>query len=527
MTDNIKIIIIGLDGACLNIIKKINSEKKLKTFDMMIERGSITNMESTINTLSPSAWISFFTGASPAKHGIFDFEIYKKNSYETEIVNSTLINKDIKFLWDYLNENNKRTFLINIPFMYPKKEINGIFISGFPACDANEKSVHPTSLIRDIKDSGYLFGIDFGWIENYWSNKSNYLNELYRFIKNVEKVYNKRIEFVKKMLISENYDVIVAIFDSGDRLQHYCWHLFDENHCLYDEKLVNIFGDPISKFYHEMDKFIRDIIKKVDENTIFIIVSDHGFGPIEYISFLNSYLKNLNYKGKNVLNLKKTEIEKIKYADNISKGQNDIEGQSIALSQKDSIDWKNTIAWSFWNGGNVYINTSDRFRSGLINSDSQREDILDFLIENLKCLKNNIDGEKIIDNIIRSDSIFAEKISNRTPDLFIRFKSGILEQGRFFINYKENITSNTPYILSIKDPLFWKSRLPPKTGDHVNSDAKYGLFGIFSKSDLVQNDLSGININICDILPTILNFYKIKPIKNISGKCITKIFKND
>jgi len=87
-----KVIVIGLDGATWDLIKPWADEGKLPTFKYLMENGAWGILESTIPPLSPSAWVSIYTGCKPSKHGIFGFVKRKEDSYFYRPISS----KDVK-----------------------------------------------------------------------------------------------------------------------------------------------------------------------------------------------------------------------------------------------------------------------------------------------------------------------------------------------------------------------------------------------------------------------------------------------
>ena len=93
--DKPRVIVIGLDGATWDLIKPWAKGGELPAFRRLMDEGAWGILESTIPPLSPSAWVSIYTGCKPSKHGIFGFLKRKENSYFYRPISS----KDIK-KWD-------------------------------------------------------------------------------------------------------------------------------------------------------------------------------------------------------------------------------------------------------------------------------------------------------------------------------------------------------------------------------------------------------------------------------------------
>ena len=67
-------IIIGVDGINLDLITRLLPRSVLPTINRLKETQSFGELRSVIPTHSASAWASFFTGQTPAGHGVFDFK---------------------------------------------------------------------------------------------------------------------------------------------------------------------------------------------------------------------------------------------------------------------------------------------------------------------------------------------------------------------------------------------------------------------------------------------------------------------
>src|SRR5438874_13639875 len=68
-----KIIVIGFDGASIDLMERWAPQGLLPNLESMMRRGAWGALESVLPYQSVAAWTTFITGRSPAKHGHFDF----------------------------------------------------------------------------------------------------------------------------------------------------------------------------------------------------------------------------------------------------------------------------------------------------------------------------------------------------------------------------------------------------------------------------------------------------------------------
>jgi len=146
-----KLLVIGLDGASLELVSRWASEGLLPSFGRLLKNGSSGTLRSTIPALTPTAWTSLFTGKNPGKHGAYEFLRRRRDSYELDYVRNDL--PRLGTIFRLFSDAGKRVAAINVPFTYPPEPINGIMIAGLGAPD-NDRFVYPLDLVPYLKASG-------------------------------------------------------------------------------------------------------------------------------------------------------------------------------------------------------------------------------------------------------------------------------------------------------------------------------------------------------------------------------------
>ena len=68
-----KILIIGLDAATMELIEPWAAAGQLPTLARLMKEGASGRLISTPNMHSASAWTSLLTGVNPGRHGLFVF----------------------------------------------------------------------------------------------------------------------------------------------------------------------------------------------------------------------------------------------------------------------------------------------------------------------------------------------------------------------------------------------------------------------------------------------------------------------
>ncbi|MFQ5821938.1 MAG: alkaline phosphatase family protein, partial [Candidatus Heimdallarchaeota archaeon] len=83
-----RVIIIGLDGMPWHILELLIDRGVMPNLKNVVKKGARGTLKSTIPPYTSASWTSISTGVNPGKHGIFDFQSFRNQSYERTLVNS-------------------------------------------------------------------------------------------------------------------------------------------------------------------------------------------------------------------------------------------------------------------------------------------------------------------------------------------------------------------------------------------------------------------------------------------------------
>ncbi|MCC6019139.1 MAG: alkaline phosphatase family protein [Candidatus Verstraetearchaeota archaeon] len=276
-----KIILIGLDGCDFRILKPLIEKGYLPTFSELLKNGCHGTLISTLPPNTLPAWTSIFTGVNPGKHGITDFIIKENGQYNIANTRYRMVDS----LWTILSRRNVEQIIINEPVTFPPEKIKGIMLTGFltPLQERRKNFAYPSSVMDEIEkvSNGYKTELPFGFEEIIAKSKDKGFQLISEVAENI-------IRTTK--YLSKNYDwqLLATIITSTDRLQHFYFNDFEY----------------ISSHYKLLDNFLNEVISHEAEANI-LIVSDHGFGPLEKCFYINTWLKDqgLASENRNLLNV--------------------------------------------------------------------------------------------------------------------------------------------------------------------------------------------------------------------------------
>jgi predicted AlkP superfamily phosphohydrolase/phosphomutase len=423
-----RVIIVGIDGATHTILQPLVARGKLPTLAKIQKEGVAGPLWSVTPPITPAAWSSFYTGKGPGKHGVFEFLYRRPDSYYKAPVNSTSIRA--KKFWDYADEAGLRTCLFNLPLLYPTRPINGIAISGLLTPDGAEGFGKPEGIVQEIETalgSPYVLG-----------SKAVYRKgEAGRVLDEFHRVLTYHIKAAQYLMAKEPWDIFFGHLMVTDSMQHELWHLLDPSHCAHDPKEAAEHMDRIESIYERIDQeFLAPIVDSLDDDTTLLIMSDHGFGGIEHIIYMNMWLLQKGYVewSKDFWTQAKARMHRwgvtprnffrliralglAKMRDTVSLEARE-RWMNRAFMNIRRADWSHTKAYAMGNIlGMLYLNVKGREPLGCIEPGEEYDQFRDRLIAELLAEKSPIDGKPLFSEVRKGEELYDGPYAKAGPDI--------------------------------------------------------------------------------------------------------------
>src|SRR5687768_7209880 len=133
-----------------------------------------------------------------------------------------------------------------------------------------------------------------GWAEATWPLNEGRMDEK-TFMEDLMIAFDDRAKVILHRLGAKDWDLLIGVIESTDRVQHMMWRLIDPKHPLYDAALAARFGDSIERVYRRADDFVGEVVKRLGPGVPVMIVSDHGFHSWRKAVNLNTWLVQNGY----------------------------------------------------------------------------------------------------------------------------------------------------------------------------------------------------------------------------------------
>jgi len=292
-----RVYLIGFDGASWNLMERPLREHKLPNFKKLIETGTSGSLKSFVPTKSPILWTTIATGKNPHKHGVGNYTA----EVNGKIVPVSGMQRAVKAYWNILSDYGVRVGVVNWWVTWPPEKVNGFMVSDHYRSRVKSKEpniTYPAELIKELPDVSismerYLeerkkFGLPTELRPKASSKNIDQLADTYKTYWAQDRAVR---ESCRRLLAHKNVDVFGVVFRITDVSSHLFWTYLDlnllaemrsklEQGKITPEDIRHIddeFSKILEPIYVYADRILRDFLKEADQNTNFIIVSDHGF----------------------------------------------------------------------------------------------------------------------------------------------------------------------------------------------------------------------------------------------------------
>ncbi len=425
-----KIIVVGLDGATFDLIKPWAEEGHLPVLKHIMENGAYGTLNSTVPPMTAPAWTSFATGVNPGKHRLYDWIAREPNSYRFTPV--TALDGKAPTLYTMLSGYGRRVVALNVPMTYPPIAVNGVMVSGMPTPSTDVTFTYPQTAYQDILNAvgDYILYPDPGQAYSD-SGIDSFLDRLYRSA-------DLRMQTFAYLREREQPDFAMMVFNGTDTISHAMWKFMDEDHPLHDSAKVIKYGNAIRDYYKHVDGLLACVVDSLGDDSTLIIMSDHGFGPFHKFIHVNNWLIqegfmnikpdlrsrfkkttfNMGFAPMNVYNtLMRLGLGKLKRE--VVRGQGQGLLKTLFLSFAD-VDWRQTVAYSLGNVGQIYLNVAGREPQGTVKPGAEYEQVRRQIMDKLAELRDPETGEKVIETIYRREEIYhGEQLDQAADIVFI------------------------------------------------------------------------------------------------------------
>ena len=311
-----------------------------------------------------------------------------------------------------------------------------------------------------------------GLAEDTWALNEGVLDEE-AFLRQCYLIHEERERIFFDSLKKTRRGLCVCVFDITDRVQHMFWRYLVPGHpAAGKDGGQERFGGVIEELYRRMDDLVGRTLQQLDEDSLLLVISDHGFKSFERGVNLNTWLWRNGFLALQ-------------------------DGAQPGAEWFGNVDWQRTRAYALGLNG-IYINQKGRERGGIVAAGRETEQLKQQLCETLGGLVDPQTGRVGIRAVFDSSKVFTGPYRDNAPDLIVGYNE----------RYRAAWDSVTG---TVSSEVFQDNR-KAWSGDHC-MDPRLVPGVLFSNQEIHCERPS-----LLDIAPTVLDLFGVPVPPHFEGK---------
>ena len=450
-----KILVLGLDCAAPELLLQ---DERLSHIRRLMSLGTWGRLESVVPPITVPAWMCLATSQDPGSLGIYGFRNRLDHSYAGLGFATSRSIQELT-IWDQLAREGKRSVILGVPPNFPPRKVNGVSVGCFLTPDpAKDDYTHPASVAQEIRSLVGEYETD---VKGFRTHDKAWLRDA------IFRMSRKFWTVVRHYVAKNDWDYLQCVDIGLDRVQHGFWKYYDPQHVLHQAD--SPYRDVIRDYYLHLDHEIGQVLELLSDETIVLVVSDHGAQRLDGGFCVNQWL------------VREGLLELEKYP------------ETITPFEKLAVNWERTRVWS--EGGyyaRVFLNVKHREPRGII----PLEDYESFRNE----LKARFEAVLPGTLVFKPDEIY-RNVKNVAPDLIVHF-GGLYYRSIGGVGYSG---------LTVQEN---------DTGPDDCNHAQFGAFILAASNTSLTGEAQGARL--LDLAPTLLELAGSDVPPSMQGRSLVK-----
>jgi len=323
------VVVIGLDCAAPELVFDRYLGSMPNVAELM-HQGTWGPMRSSEPPITVPAWTCMMTGRDAGELGLYGFR--NRIAGDTGLRLASGRDVRVKRLWDWLGDHGLQVAPLFVPLTSPPSPVRGQMVSGFMHRGGEAPWCFPRGLEGDLERR---FGPYQADVDDF---RSNDLDRIYR---DIVAMTDQHFEIARYIWNERKPDFMMLVEIGVDRFHHAFWRHIDPEHPRHES------GNPYEglgrDYYARLDDHIGRLCAELDDDSVALIVSDHGARAMHGGFCINDWLIERGYLA---LREPPEKTERLSH---------------------DDVDWRQTKAWA--EGGyyaRVFFNVAGREPAGIV-----------------------------------------------------------------------------------------------------------------------------------------------------------------
>ncbi len=263
-----RVLVLAIDAANPDLLVRWAGDGTLPHLGALIDRGVTGRTRGVRDFYVGATWPSFYTGCTPARHGVHYGSQILPGTYRLAGINAARSVKAVPF-WRPLAAG-RSLVLMDVPFarLDPSPGAELQLEWGCHDLIGAPRSNRLHAVLREAGPHPLPGACD---------GARQSLDLQVTFREALVRGAALRGEITGRLMRESPWDVLVQVFSEAHCAGHQSWHLHDRNHPGYDERQAGQMpgGPPLRRVYQAIDAAIGSIVAQAGDATILVVVP-HG-----------------------------------------------------------------------------------------------------------------------------------------------------------------------------------------------------------------------------------------------------------
>jgi len=329
----------------------------------------------------------------------------------------------------------------------------------------------PGDWSKELKERYGLFKT-IGWVYDTKALQQGDMTEE-MFLEDVARTMEWRKQLCLDEMDRGDFDLLIAAWTGTDRVSHMFWAYRDPAHPLYTEEMAEKYGRAVEDTYIKMDEIVGEVRKRMEDDDLLMIMSDHGFHSFRTEFNVNKWL--------------------------IDNGYLAVRGGGDHTDQRfmQGFDWANTKAYGL-GLGMIFLNLEGREGRGIVKPEDA-EDLVREIAAKLEAVVDPETGDKVFSAVYPYIDPQGEALAD-IPDIQLGYADG-------YQTSKASAAGSAPKEL-------FSPNLDKWSGEHASSDVA-NTPGIFYSNRKIAEAPSLIDLGV-----TAFDYLGLEPDPKFEGRSV-------
>jgi predicted AlkP superfamily phosphohydrolase/phosphomutase len=376
-----KMLVIGLDCAEPSLVFD-RWRDELPTLGRLMARGTYGPLESCVPCITVPAWACMMSGQDPGQLGLYGFNNRVGHTYRSAVMNAAALDRPLVF--DRLSAEGLQVVVVGVPPSYPLRPVNGVRVGCFLTPDTRRPFTSPAEVSDELRALVGDYPVDVDGFRTH--DKAALRDKLYQMT-------DAHFTAIRHLMTTRLWDFFMFVEIGVDRVHHGFWRYHDPAHRWHEAG--SPFRDTIHDYYRHVDAHLGKLLRLIDDDTVIVVVSDHGARRMEGGICINEWLAREGFLMPRSRPAAPTPFEKCE------------------------IDWSRTTAWGGGGYyGRIFLNVKGREPEGCVDP-RDYDRVRDDLAARLEALTDH-EGRPLGSRVFRPERIYRE-CRGVPPDLLVYF----------------------------------------------------------------------------------------------------------